>query len=71
MAFPLILTCVAGYAIQYYLPVESLGIFLIKACLLGCLYVFLMWFTAFNQFEKGLFIKGFQKVKSMIKYYCT
>jgi O-antigen/teichoic acid export membrane protein len=65
MAIPLILTCIAGYAIQYYLPVESLGIFLLKASLLGCLYLVLMWFTAFNQFEKDLFMEVFQKVRSI------
>jgi O-antigen/teichoic acid export membrane protein len=66
MAFPLILTCVSGFTIQYYLPVDNLGIFLIKACLLGCLYLILMWFTAFNPFEKKLFTEVFQKARSLV-----
>jgi O-antigen/teichoic acid export membrane protein len=65
MAIPLTLTCIAGYAMQYYWPVESLGIFLIKACLLACIYLVLMWFAAFNQFEKGLFMEVFQKARSI------
>lgn len=63
MIIPLVLTCVAGYMIQYCLPVKSLGVFLIKAVFLGCLYLNLIWFMVFNQFEKGLFIGIFQKAK--------
>jgi O-antigen/teichoic acid export membrane protein len=66
MAIPLILTCIAGYAMQYYLPVNSLGLFLVKASVLGCLYLILMWFMAFNQFEKGLFMEVFLKVRSIV-----
>ncbi len=65
MAIPLILTCISGFAIQYYFPEYRLSIFLIKAAILGCLYLFLMWFMAFNEFEKGLFIEVFKKIRSL------
>jgi O-antigen/teichoic acid export membrane protein len=67
MVVPLILTCIIGYIIQYHWPVHNLFKFLLKACLIGCLYLTLMWFLTFNQFEKGLFNEVYQKAKSCFK----
>ena len=66
MAFPLIVACIIGYAIQYFLPVQSLLLFLLKACVFGGIYLIIMWFTALNQYEKGLFIEIFRNTKSKL-----
>ena len=64
MAFPMIMTFIVGFLLQYLIPVQSLPLFLVKACILGIVYLILMWFTAFNQYEKKLFTGILQKVKS-------
>lgn len=55
MAFPLIVTFVAGMYLQYLIPVQKLPLFLVKCCMLWGVYLTLMWFTALNQYEKNLF----------------
>ena len=61
MAFPIIMASIVGFLLQYLIPVQSLPLFLVKACILGIVYLILMWFTALNQYEKKLFTSIVQK----------
>lgn len=64
MTFPIIMAFIVGFLLQYLIPVQSLPLFLVKACIFGIIYLILMWFTALNQYEKKLFTGILQKVKS-------
>ena len=61
MAFPMIMASIVGFLLQYLMPVQSLPLFLVKACILGIVYLIMMWFTALNQYEKKLFTSILQK----------
>ena len=62
MIFPFLTTIIIGLCIQYFVPVHSLFLFMIKAGVLALIYILLMWIFALNKFEKQLFIDLFKSI---------
>lgn len=56
MLLPIFITCIIGFIMQKYLPVESLLLFMCKAGLLALIYLALMYFISFNLYERNLFL---------------
>lgn len=50
-----------GFGIQKYFPTSSLVIFMLKAIFLGCIYFTIVWMISFNNYEKNLILKLFNK----------
>lgn len=62
MIFPFLTTIIIGLCIQYFVPVHSLFLFMIKAGVLALIYILLMWIFALNKFEKKLFVDLFKNI---------
>lgn len=66
MALPVILTAVSGIFIFHIIQIHSWYIFLTKCCVVGILYLALMWFLAWNQYEKNIILDLLKAVKRKI-----
>ena len=58
----LTITLLIGFIMQYYFPVDTLFLFILKAFLLSCVYFLLMWTISLNDYEKMLFKEIAQKI---------
>ena len=67
MAIPLTITFLLGILMQYYFPVDKLILFILKAFLLSCFYLCLMWSLALNDYEKALFKDIVNKLNNRLK----
>ena len=67
MAIPLLLASGAGIFMQYFFPAENLFLFIIKACILGFIYLLFMWKMALNEYEKNLFSDMFYRINSVFR----
>lgn len=67
MAIPFLLASGAGILMQYFSPVGNLFLFIVKACILGSIYLLLMWRMALNEYEKGLFSDIFLKILGVLR----
>ena len=66
MATPLIITLLLGVLMQYYFPVDKLVLFILKAFLLSCVYIWLMWTMTLNNYEKSLFREIAHKMQTFL-----
>jgi O-antigen/teichoic acid export membrane protein len=67
MCIPLLLTSGVGFLMQFVLPVENLLYFMFKVCIMGIIYLLLMWTLALNEFEKNLFVDIFRKTVQVLR----
>lgn len=65
---PFLLIILIGYFINIYIEASSIITFLPKAMLLFIIYVTILWFSAFNVYEKALINGLFQKINSFSRW---
>ncbi|MDR7000616.1 oligosaccharide flippase family protein [Neobacillus niacini] len=67
MSFPFIISFIYGQTINKIIPANSWGLLIIKIIIFSAAFIFLMWFTAINKYEKSLFIIPFKKFTQRLK----
>lgn len=65
MSVPVLLALTMGYGINLLLPQNSLVFLILKTGLFSIGYIFLMWFLAFNNYEKSLLRPIFKVIKNL------
>lgn len=66
MTRPVLIAFVCGVGSNYFIPVSSLIVFIIKGTIFAVSYALSMWFIGMNQYEKDLFMGPIKKCGKLL-----